>query len=157
MDNNMREAIAEFIDRRINYHRQNEPEPVNQAFMALRGRADTLRESLDAKQRALLVDAENAYRVSDGESGRYFYKAGLPTWGNRTASGCGGVIAAHRPRPRTFVPRAHRIRALASGALFCCPHTDRRTFLFVIFPELTCFFAEPEGTCAYSKTREGYA
>lgn len=90
MDENLYQVTDEFVAQRISYHGENETEAVNGAYMELRSRVERLRETLSEEQSALLRDCENAYHSSDGESGRYYYKAGfgdairfLLDWGER--------------------------------------------------------------------------
>lgn len=77
MDENLGKVTEEFITERLGWHGKNEPEAVNGAFMELRARVDRLRETLTEEQALLLRDCENAYRISDGETERFYYKAGF--------------------------------------------------------------------------------
>ena len=77
MDENLRAATEEFITQRVNHYGKNETEAPNSAFMELRACADRLREALNDEQERLLRLCENAYRVADGETCRYYYKAGF--------------------------------------------------------------------------------
>lgn len=90
MDENLCQATEEFITQRVSYHGENETEAVNGAYMELRSRVDRLCETLSEEKAVLLRDCENAYHSSDGESGRFYYKAGfgdairfLMGWGER--------------------------------------------------------------------------
>ena len=77
MDENFGKVSEEFITQRVNWHGSHESEAVNGAYMELRSRAERLRETLTEEQRLLLRDCENAYRVADGETERFYYKAGF--------------------------------------------------------------------------------
>lgn len=77
MDENLCKVREELITQRINYHRQNEPPHVNAAFMDLRSRAEELAGMLSPEQAELFRQMENAYYSHDGESGRFFYEAGM--------------------------------------------------------------------------------
>lgn len=90
MDENLYKVTEEFITQRVNYHGKNETETVNGAFMELRACVERLRETLSEEQLLLLRKCENAYRVADGETQRFYYKAGfgdairfLLDWGQR--------------------------------------------------------------------------
>lgn len=76
MDENPHKAKEEFITQRINHHRKNEPSAVNDAYMELLSCVECLRETLSEEQSLLLRKCENAYHLSDGESGRFFYGMG---------------------------------------------------------------------------------
>ena len=73
----MKEASEEFISQRINWHGQNETEAVNGAYMELRTLVEKLSKTLTKEQRLLLRACEDAYRIADGETGRFYYKAGF--------------------------------------------------------------------------------
>jgi hypothetical protein len=77
MDKEFGKATDEFITRRINWHGGHETEAVNSAYLELRGTAERLGETLTEEQRLLLRSCENAYRVADGETERFYYKAGF--------------------------------------------------------------------------------
>ena len=77
MDKNFEQATEEFISQRVNYYGQNETDAVNDAFMTLRASADRLRETLNDEQIRLLRAVEDAYRLSDGETGQFNYRAGF--------------------------------------------------------------------------------
>ena len=77
MDENLRTVTEEFINQRVSYYAKNETEAVNGAFMELRACADRLREALNEEQERLLRFCENAYHIADGESCRFYYKAGF--------------------------------------------------------------------------------
>ena len=77
MDENLRNVTDEFITQRVSYYGKNETEAVNGAFMELRAHTDRLRETLNEEQERLLRFCENAYRVADGETSRFYYKAGF--------------------------------------------------------------------------------
>lgn len=90
MDENLIKVTEEFITQRVSYHGKNETEAVNGAYMELRSCVDRLRETLSEEQLLLLRKCENAYHSSDGETGRFYYKAGfgdairfLLDWGQR--------------------------------------------------------------------------
>ena len=77
MDKDFSKAKSEFVTQRINAHSSNEPENVNSAYMELRSLVDRLRTTLSEEQKLILRDLENAYHVADGETERYYYKAGF--------------------------------------------------------------------------------
>ena len=77
MDENFIQATEEFITQRVNYHGENETDVVNDAFMTLRATVDRLREKLTDEQIRLLRACEDAYRLSDGETGQFYYRAGF--------------------------------------------------------------------------------
>lgn len=77
MDENLAQLTEEFITGRIGYHGKNETEKVNNAYMELRSIVDELRKTLTEEQMSLLHKCENAYHSSDGESSRFYYKAGF--------------------------------------------------------------------------------
>lgn len=77
MDENLSKVTDEFMNQRINYHGKNEPEALTSAFMELRAGMDRLRETMPDEQARLLRSCENAYRVADGETRWFFYKAGF--------------------------------------------------------------------------------
>ena len=77
MDEHLGKVSEEFTTQRLSLHGQNETEEVNGAYMELRALVERLSETLTEEQRLLLRDCENAYRVSIGETERFFYKAGF--------------------------------------------------------------------------------
>ena len=77
MDENFGKVSEEFITERVSYHGQHETEAVNSAYLELRSLTERLRESLNEEQALLLRGCENAYRVADGETERFYYKAGF--------------------------------------------------------------------------------
>ena len=77
MDEHLGKVSEEFITQRLSWHGQNETEAVNGAYMELRALVERLSETLTEEQQLLLRDCENAYRVSIGETERFFYKAGF--------------------------------------------------------------------------------
>ncbi len=76
MDESLYQAKDEFFSQRINHHRKHEPPAVNDAYMDLRSCVERLRETLSGEQSLLLRNCENAYHLSDGEFGRFFYAMG---------------------------------------------------------------------------------
>jgi hypothetical protein len=77
MDDHLKKLTDDFVTQRLGYHGQHETEPANEEYMELRAAADRLREALDGEPHKLLIACENAYRVADGESQRFYYKAGF--------------------------------------------------------------------------------
>jgi hypothetical protein len=77
MDENLKRLTEEFVTQRVNHYGANETKEANSAYMEFRAAALRLRETLTAEQKKLLTACENAYRVADGESGRFYYKAGF--------------------------------------------------------------------------------
>jgi hypothetical protein len=61
----------------VSWHGQHETAAANGAFMELRSLVERLRETLTEDQKLLLRDCENAYRVADGETERFYYRAGF--------------------------------------------------------------------------------
>jgi hypothetical protein len=79
MDEHLKRLTDDFVTQRLGYHGRHETESANEAYMELRAAAERLRETLDEGQGKLLTATENAYRVADGESQRFYYRAG---WGD---------------------------------------------------------------------------
>jgi len=77
MDVYMKKATEEFISSRVNHYGKNETKAVNDAFMKLRDCAENLKATLTAEQHALFTAMENAYRLADGESIRFYWKSGF--------------------------------------------------------------------------------
>jgi hypothetical protein len=77
VDENFNKVTDEFVTQRIGWHGQHESESANSAYMELRSRTERLRETLTEGQKLLLRECENAYRVADGETERFYYKAGF--------------------------------------------------------------------------------
>ena len=77
MDKDLILVRDELLFRRANFHAKKEPPAVNAAFMELRRYANALQETLSPEQAVLCRKMENAYHLSDGESGRFFYSAGM--------------------------------------------------------------------------------
>jgi len=67
----------EFITERVNYHGANESDEMSEAYLDLKAKAEILLATLTKEQKHLFRDMENKYRVSDGETCRYYYKAGF--------------------------------------------------------------------------------
>jgi hypothetical protein len=76
MDEHLKKLTDDFVTQRLGYHGQHETESANEAYMELRAAVEHLREALTWEQRRLLTVCENAYRLADGESQRFYYKAG---------------------------------------------------------------------------------
>ncbi|MCL1877633.1 MAG: hypothetical protein FWF80_02115 [Defluviitaleaceae bacterium] len=77
MDVNMKKATSEFVTERVNHHGRNETKVVNSAFVGLCDCAERLKASLTAEQISLFTKMENAYRLADGESIRFYWKSGF--------------------------------------------------------------------------------
>jgi len=77
MDEHLGKVSEEFITQRLGWHGQNETDAVNGAYMELRALVERLSKTLAEEQRLLLRDCKNAYRVSTGETERFYYKAGF--------------------------------------------------------------------------------
>jgi len=77
MDEHLSKVSEEFITGRISWHGQNEIKEVNDAYIKLRTLVERLSETLTEEQKRLLRDCENAYRISIGETERFYYKAGF--------------------------------------------------------------------------------
>ena len=77
MDDHLNKAIAEFVTTRVNHHGENEPENISKAAAKLCGYAGRLQETLTHEQGFLFMDCEDAYAEVDGETMRYYYKAGF--------------------------------------------------------------------------------
>jgi hypothetical protein len=77
MDNNMYTVTAELITERVNHHGAREPGIIGDAVTKMCGSVEQLRETLNEGQILILRDAENHYADVDGETMRYYYKAGF--------------------------------------------------------------------------------
>lgn len=77
MDENLKRLSEEFVTQRVNYHGANETKEANTAYMEFRALVERLCETLTEEQKKLFNVCENAYRVADGESDRFYYKAGF--------------------------------------------------------------------------------
>jgi len=77
MDRSLYKAIEDFVSRRINHYGMNEKDAVNEAYQTFHDAALRLRETLDAEQAALFKTCEDTYRLADGETCYYYYKAGF--------------------------------------------------------------------------------
>ena len=77
MDKSLSIATAEFVTARVGYHGSAEPEVISEAYTELRSGTDRLRDTLTQEQVLLLRSCENAYHAVDGETARYYYKAGF--------------------------------------------------------------------------------
>jgi len=86
----MYEATAEFITERVNYHGAHEPGIIGDAVTKMCDSVNQLRETLTEEQILTLRAVENHYADVDGETMRYYFKAGfddaiqfLMDWGKR--------------------------------------------------------------------------
>lgn len=77
MDENFGKVSDEFITERVSYHGRHETEAAGGAYLELRSSVERLRESLTEEQGLLLRECENAYRVADGETEQFYYRAGF--------------------------------------------------------------------------------
>ena len=77
MDAHLKSVTDEFIRQRVSYYGQNETKAVNDAFLNLRSRAESLKATLTEKQAAMLRACENAYSLADGETARFYYMGGF--------------------------------------------------------------------------------
>lgn len=77
MDESMKKVTEDFITQRVNHYGKNETEAVSGAFLEFRSCAEKLCESLNDAQKRLYRQCENAYRVMDGETQRFYYTAGF--------------------------------------------------------------------------------
>ena len=77
MDVYMRKATADFINERVNHYGKNETDSVRNAFLELQDYAEQLQATLTKEQLRLFRAVENAYRVADGESIRFYWKGGF--------------------------------------------------------------------------------
>ena len=77
MDEHLHQVTEEFITERVNYHGQNEPDAVYEAYMDLHTKAERLRDTLNNEQAILLRKCEDVYRFDDGETMRFYYTAGF--------------------------------------------------------------------------------
>ena len=90
-DEELKKAIDEFVQKRINSCSVHESEAVEEAYDNLYESVESLRDSLSPEQEELLTDCENAYSVMEGEIMNCYYRAGfsdavkfLLSWGNKT-------------------------------------------------------------------------
>ena len=88
-DEEMRKAIDEFVQNRVNSCSVHESKAVEDAYDDLYESVESLRDSLSSEQEELLTDCENAYSVMEGEIMNCYYRAGfsdavkfLLSWGN---------------------------------------------------------------------------
>ena len=77
MNVDFQKDIEEFFTQRINWYGQNESKAVNNAYMELLYCVEQLETTLSEEQRLILLKCKNAYHVADGESERFYYKAGF--------------------------------------------------------------------------------
>jgi len=77
MDEDFLADMEEFFTQRINWYAQHETTEVNDAYMKLRSCAERLSDALTEEQKLPLDDCMTAYHVADGETGRFYYKAGF--------------------------------------------------------------------------------
>lgn len=87
MDENLKQAKAEFVTERINYHGMNENQAVSDAVQHLRAAFDEIRTALPDEYIPKLRACENAYSSMEGELIRFYYTGGfsdaidfLSTW-----------------------------------------------------------------------------
>jgi len=77
MDMYMKKATDDFITSRVNYYGKNETKAVSGSFMGLCDCAERLKATLTAEQISLFHAMENAYRLENGESIRFYWKSGF--------------------------------------------------------------------------------
>jgi len=77
MVKNLYECTAEFITDMVNYHGANEPGPIQTALTKMQVSVDRLTDTMTTEQKEVLKDVENDYSLVDGETMRYYYKAGF--------------------------------------------------------------------------------
>ena len=77
MDENLYRVTAEFITERVNYHGQQEPGNIGEATEKLCAAVEKLRRALTDEQILTLRDCENLFAEVDGETMRYYFKAGF--------------------------------------------------------------------------------
>jgi hypothetical protein len=77
MDKSLYNATAEFITERVIHHGKQEPGIIQGAVTELCARVDRLKKTLTSEQALVLRDCDNAYAEVDGETMRYYYKAGF--------------------------------------------------------------------------------
>ena len=77
MDENLCRVTAEFITERVNYHGQQEPGNIGAAAEKLYATVEKLRQTLTDEQILTLRDCENFFAEVDGETMRYYFKAGF--------------------------------------------------------------------------------
>lgn len=76
-DAELRQAMDDFIDHRLNDHGRNEPQSVQNAWSELKSGWGTLRGMLSPEHTDLLNACENALMILDGETRIYCYRAGF--------------------------------------------------------------------------------
>ena len=77
MDENLYRVTAEFITERVNFHGQQEPGNIGKAAEKLCAAVENLRQTLTDEQVLMLRDCENFFAEVDGETMRYYFKAGF--------------------------------------------------------------------------------
>ena len=77
MDENLYQVTAEFITERVNYHGQQELGNIGEAAEKLCVTVEKLRRTLTDEQILTLRDCENLFTEVDGETMRYYFKAGF--------------------------------------------------------------------------------
>ncbi len=73
----MQDAMEEFILRRINFCGSHETDALQEAYAELEYCVEKLRTSLSTKQKALIIECENAHGLVEGEVRQCYYRAGF--------------------------------------------------------------------------------
>ncbi|MEG1385570.1 MAG: hypothetical protein RSD08_09750 [Oscillospiraceae bacterium] len=76
-DETMNEAMAEFINRRINWQGSHESQLMQDALAVFIESANMLEKTLDDKQKKLFRMCEDAYASVEGEAMNSYYRAGF--------------------------------------------------------------------------------
>ena len=77
MDENLYRVTAEFITERVNFHGRQESGNIGEAAEKLCAAVGNLRQTLTDEQVLMLMDCENFFAEVDGETMRYYFKAGF--------------------------------------------------------------------------------
>lgn len=77
MDEKMNAAMEEFISRRINDHGRDEPEALSEEYERFTASIEALKAAVLEERRSLFNDLVNSYSLLEGETMRYYYRAGF--------------------------------------------------------------------------------
>ena len=76
-DDTMNEAMAEFVNRRINAQGSHESQAAQDALAIFTEYAKMLEKTLTAEQKKLYLGCENAFDLLMGETMHSYYRAGF--------------------------------------------------------------------------------
>ena len=77
MEERLQEAMEDFITSRMDDHGTNASQAVQDAISQLGACMARLDQSLNAEQKQIFQEVENALCMQTGEEMRYYYRAGL--------------------------------------------------------------------------------